>query len=721
LSQANTCDIKANIEICSTKMTMNIVFLLALIADTSAHTAQTNPIQKVIEMISSLEAKIMKEGEAEEKAYKEFFEWCDDAAKNKQFEIKTATVAIGKLKATIAKAKSDQENADDVIAKMVADIAQDESDLKDATLIREKEHAEFSAAEAELMEGIDMLERAIGIIERNMKGSALLQQPIDTANIDSLLKGVGAVIDAAGFPGDDKQKLLGLIQNMQGDDDEDFGAPAPDVYKSKSGGIVDTLTDMKDKAEGELSEARKAEANSKHNYDMLKQGLTDEIAAAEHEKKEAAENKAEAAETQAVSEGDLVVTEKDLADAQEAMKVVSTDCMTKASDHSVSTQGRADELKALATAKKIIQQSTSGAEGQAYSFFQVAQTSNLRTGADLRNFEVVNALKRLADQQHSTALSQLASRVATTIKYGTATGEDPFAKVKGLINDMIAKLMKEAEAEASHKAYCDEEMSKTKAKKDELNADIEKLTSKIDVASARSADLKEEVKELQKELAALQESQAEMDKVREDTHKAFEEAKADLEQGLEGIRGALSVLRDYYQADAALLQQNGGMASVMHQPAEPTKHEKASGAGGGIISMLEVIESDFAKNLAQEEEEEAAAQDAYEKMTQENKVTKTTKTQDVKYKTKEFTSLDKEVAELTGDRESEQTELDAVLEYYEKIKDQCIAKPEPYEERKRRREAEIAGLKEALAILEGQAFLQRKSTLRGVASHHRVF
>merc|ERR1719327_1764834 len=136
--------------------------------------------------------------------------------------------------------------------------------------------------------------------------------------------------------------------------------------------------------------------------------------------------------------------------------------------------------------------------------------------------------------------------------------------------------MKEAEAEASHKAYCDEEMSKTKAKKDELNADIEKLTSKIDLASARSADLKEEVKELQKELAELQESQAEMDKVREDTHKAFVEAKADLEQGLEGVRGALSVLRDYYQADEALLQQTGGLGAFMQQPAAPAKHEKAS-------------------------------------------------------------------------------------------------------------------------------------------------
>merc|ERR1719252_123077 len=127
------------------------------------------------------------------------------------------------------------------------------------------------------------------------------------------------------------------------------------------------------------------------------------------------------------------------------------------------------------------------------------------------------------------------------MRYGAASGDDPFAKVKGLIEDMIARLMKEAAAEASHKAYCDEEMSKTKAKKDELNADIEKLTSKIDSASAMSASLKEDVKELQKELADLVESQAEMDKVREDTHAAFVAAKADLEKGLEAIRMALEV------------------------------------------------------------------------------------------------------------------------------------------------------------------------------------
>jgi len=292
------------------------------------------------------------------------------------------------------------------------------------------------------------------------------------------------------------------------------------------------------------------------------------------------------------------------------------------------------------------------------------------------------------------------------IQYGANSGDDPFAKVKGLITDMIAKLMREAEAEASEKAYCDEEMAKTKAKKEELTDDIEKLTSKIDSDTASSERLKAEVKDLQKALADLVDSQAEMDKVREETHAAFVAAKADLEQGIQGVQGALEVLRNYYQSEAFL-----------QQPAAPEKHEKSSGAGGSIISILEVAESDFTKNLAQEETEEAAAQEEYEKTTQENKINRATMEQDVKYKTKEFTGLDKAVAENSADRDGLQTELDAVLEYDEKIKDRCIAKPETYEERKKRREAEIAGLKEALSILEGQAFLQRRSLFSRVKLH----
>jgi len=323
-------------------------------------------------------------------------------------------------------------------------------------------------------------------------------------------------------------------------------------------------------------------------------------------------------------------------------------------------------------------------------------------------------VKKLAREQHSSALAQLASRIAAVVKYGGRDGGDPFSKIKGLISDMIMKLEKEAESESTEKAYCDEQIAKTESKKAELEGDIAAVTSKIDRAAAKTAGLKGEAKQLQGELAELAKQQAEMDSIRRETHAAFSTAQSELTAGLTGVRKALGLLKDYYGGAAAMIQGDASFGAFMQQPAQPEQHAKAGGAGGSIINILEVCESDFATNLAKEETEESDAAADYEKTTQENKVTKALKEQDVKYKSQEATSLDKTISELSSDRETTNSELSAVLEYYGQIKERCIAKPETYEDRKARREAEINGLKEALSILQGEAaFLQRRHHMRG--------
>merc|ERR1712051_558609 len=171
----------------------------------------------------------------------------------------------------------------------------------------------------------------------------------------------------------------------------------------------------------------------------------------------------------------------------------------------------------------------------------------------------------------------------------------------------------------------------------------------------------------------------------------FEESRAELEKGLTGIKMALKVLNEYYATD--------GKA-----------HGAAEGASSGIIGLLEVIEADFSKNLAQITADEDAAAAEHEEVSKENEIDRTVKEQDVKYKTKESKQLDKTSAELASDRSSVQAELDAVKEYLSRIEEQCIAKAETYTARKERRAAEIAGLKEALQILESEtALVQRRA------------
>merc|ERR1719416_340806 len=482
---------------------------------------------------------------------------------------------------------------------------------------------------------------------------------IDGKNMNGVIQALSAILDAASFPSKDQAKLSAFLQSQQADesDDLDVGAPAGDVYKTHSSGILDVLEDLKEKAETQLSDLRKAETNTRHNFEMLKQSLEDQITADNKDMADEKAAKASAGEEKATAEGDLQVTTKELASSKEQLATAQASCVQVAADHEATVAARKEELAVIAQAQKILQESSSGAVSQTYSLLQI------RTRSDLAGSEVVVAVKRLAKKHHSAALAQLASRIATVLRFGSSAG-DPFGKVKGLIQDMIAKLEKEAGAEATEKAYCDEQMAKTEAKKGELEEDVARQTSRIDQASARSAKLKEEIQVLESELAALAKEQAERDKIRQESHADYETAKADLELGLSGVRQALVPLRNYYGGAAAMLQDDSKFGAFMQQPAAPETHSKSEGAGGSIINILEVCESDFASNLAKEESGEAEAQSEYEKVTQENAVTKTSKDQSVKYKTQEAKAQDKTAAEYSADRETTNAELSAVLDYY---------------------------------------------------------
>jgi len=248
------------------------------------------------------------------------------------------------------------------------------------------------------------------------------------------------------------------------------------------------------------------------------------------------------------------------------------------------------------------------------------------------------------------------------------------------------------------------------------------MTAKIDQAAAKSAELKEQVATLEMELGQITKEQAEMDKIRQEAHADYVKAKADLELGLNGVRKALQLLRDYYQSkdeEASFVQTDD--SNFMQQPAAPVMHSKSGGAGSGIIGILEICESDFATGLAKEEAEESDAQAEYDKVSQENKVNVAAKNEDVKFKTQEIKSLETTIAEVSADREGSNTELSAVLEYYSKLQERCVAKPETYEERVQRRKAEVEGLKQALAVLEDEtAFVQRRSRKHHGRRHLRA-
>jgi len=653
-----------------------------------AQANEVSPITKVLQLMSDMQTKIIGEGEAAHTIYSEFAEMCEERSKNLQFEIKTGKGEVADLKASISEETAITESLDTKVEELTASISTDEGDLAAATKIRAKENADFIAEEKELSEVIDALQRAIGILEKEMAkhGASMMQ----IRNADNLAKTLQILVDASTITSADAKGIAALVQTQQTSDDGNLGAPDPAVYKGQSGGIIDTLGDLLEKAESQLAELRSKETASLHAFESLKQSLEDKI---KYETKELGEAKtgiAASSEKKATAEGDLEVTTKNLEEDVAALSELHHECLSKAQDYEAETKSRGEELAAIASAKKVIQETTSGAAGLSYGLDQISFMQRSQSGT----FDVVRFLRELAHRKGFPALAQLSMRMEAAMR---ASAGDPFTKVKGLIQDMIETLESEAEADATEKAYCDKELAYTNEKKDAKETEIKKLSTKIDQMTSRSAQLKGEVAELEKGLSALAKAQAEMDKIRLEEKEAYAKAKAEMEEGIKGVKLALKVLREYFaKADKAHVSDEGG--------------------GAGVIGLLEVVESDFSKGLIEMTSTEDAAQAAYDKETKENEIEKATKEQDVKYKTEEAIGLDKATAEATSDKSGVQEELDAVLEYLKGLESRCIAKAETYEERVKRRDAELAGLKEALSILENEtSFLQLKTkrTLRG--------
>merc|ERR1719353_2296173 len=101
------------------------------------------------------------------------------------------------------------------------------------------------------------------------------------------------------------------------------------------------------------------------------------------------------------------------------------------------------------------------------------------------------------------------------MQLASVASSDPFVKIRGLIEDMIAKLLKEEE-EATQKAFCDKEMGASKASQAQKTATIDKLQARIDGNSATIAELEDAIKTLEAEIAEIDKAQAEATKIRND-------------------------------------------------------------------------------------------------------------------------------------------------------------------------------------------------------------
>jgi len=664
-------------------------FFLCILA--SATAAQVSPVQKVIQLLDELKGKVESDLAAEESLMEEYTSWCDEEANTKEDAITSSKRTIGDLEATIEDAKASVTTLTSSIDELTSKISTSEKELADAKALRDKEHEVFLASEKELVDTVDSLERAITVLKKNM---SLLQSGKMANVLGAMASGLQKVVEASWVSSHQKQVLQSLLQanaaSSDADEDLVYQPQGKSVsYESQSSGILDTLADMQSKAEESLSSTRKDEMEAAHSFAMLKQGLEDETAVAKKQLSQATQTRSTTEEEQYAAETSLTETEETLAADTKYLAELKQSCSMKATEWAARQKQAGEETAAIEKAKEVLSE---GVKVFLQTSARLTTKSTIEGGSDTRS-QVVSVLRRLSKDAHSYKLMQLVASAQS----------DPFGKIRGLIEEMIAKLTKEAAEEADQKSFCDEEISESKSKQADLSGKLDKTTARIAKAEADKAKLEEETKLLETEIAEIDAGQAEATKVRQEEHAEYLKASKDFKDSATAVAKAIAVLSEYYNS--------AGFAQVSQAP---DFGGAKSDVGSTIVSILEVAESDFTTMLAEAEADESSAAEAYDKLTQENSVTKATKQADVKGKTSEGKQLEVALGNYAENKATTTDELDAVLMYLDKLKPQCESKVMSYAERKAKREQEIEGLKEALTILSGEALLQVKSSLRGI-------
>jgi chromosome segregation ATPase len=633
--------------------------------------AAVSPVAKVIELLDELTGKVKGDLAAEETMMEEYSKWCDSESNEKEDAITSHKRTIGDLEAEIADATARISELGTEVEELAGTISDAEGELKEATGIREQEKAAFTESETELVDTVDGLERALVVLKR---GQTSFLQARDQDEMDKLTMSLGKIIEASWVNKKDKAAVQALLQSKSAEADEDLSLQPQaktSEYESHGSGILDTLSDMKEKAESTLSDARTAEMKAAHEYEMLKQSLETQMSTMKKRMSEATTEKSGLEEAKSSAEEELASTKKTLADDEKYLEELTQSCSMKAKEWATRQKDAAGELAAIAKAKEVL-------ESGVKVFLQVSsktQSKDEESGA--KRDRVIAILSKMDDRSY----------LFTQLKSEARTG-GPFDKVKGLIESMITRLEKEAAEEADTKAFCDKETSESKAKQAELTAKSDKSQVRIEKATATIAELKQQIKTLQEQMAEMDAAQAEATSLRNKEHEEYLKATKDYKDSAEAVANAIAVLQDYYSS-----------GSFVQAKEEPELGGAKTDIASTIMSMLEVAESDFTSLLAEAEASEKEAQTSYDKLVEQNTITKTANTQEVKGKEAGVKSEEAALLNYKEDFATTGKELDAVLSYLDKLKPQCETKVMSYAERVAKREAEIEGLKEALEIL----------------------
>jgi chromosome segregation ATPase len=676
---------------------------------TTQQQAANSMIMKVIEMLGEEKDKIAANIGAETTAMAEYTQWCDDTMTEHSYAIKSATNKIVELNAVITDSAAQIASLDEDIAELGNEIAERSSEMDEANAIRAKDHDEFLKAEAEQAVMIEELQQLEVELKKQME--AIAQTPAPVVN-ETEGEGAAAFLQVGEQPSENRLERLSRAMTMavnsiwvdpeskknlalvykggqflqSGEDPLDaIAAPATGHLaeaNEEKNEHLEAFEGLRGKAEEALQRMREEEAKKEQEHSMNIASLKQAIALAENNLDDTKREHARISQEKAEATEELSETEAAKAADETALKSVTAECTAAAEAWSTRQSEAKAEQAAIDKAKEIL-------SSRVTVFIQFKKHPTGHGIQQQTRQKLVNHFRDLGTKLHSLAMLNLVSVVSS----------DPMEQVKGLLNSLIDKLVKEAKEAADLHEFCKAEKEKTSAAIKKKNMVIDELNARLETAGSKKQQLSESVADLSAEIAAMDKSQAEATKLRNEEHALFEKAAADYTAAASAVDDAMDALKEYY-GSAALVQTN---TVTQAKKAPPTLGGAKSDSAGGILSILDTMGADFRKTLKTLGAEERAAQNAYDTLVQENKVSKASKNAEIAGSESEIKSLSVAIHNFGGDQKMATKELGSVEEYVAKLKPQCEGRTVPYAERKAKRDAEIEGLKDALAILEADA------------------
>jgi len=300
----------------------------------------------------------------------------------------------------------------------------------------------------------------------------------------------------------------------------------------------------------------------------------------------------------------------------------------------------------------------------------------------------------------------------------------PFDVINNDIQKMIFRLMAEQKDEDEHKHWCDLELEKTQVSIDDKQDKMDDLQAKIDDAEAKIGELTEEIKAADDMVAEIVSFMKEATEIREVGKKENDLAIKDAQDSQEAVSNAIAVLTDFYKESGQIAKEPWEfLQKGVELPEDPETWDSSytavsdpSAQPGGIITILEKCNEDFATMEADTKAQEASDQDAYDSDMQEHDIEKAKRSKETEMKSAEKKRLVEKAASMEKNRKHVSDEHEATVQYQKDLQPACVEGDSTYEDRKAARTDEIEALHQSQVILEeafknmekADGFLQKK-------------